>query len=294
VSDTVARQFENFVVIDWSGDKSARQKGVAMAHAKPGSSAPSLLQPDGGWSRKGIADWFRQHADSGTDVLIGLDLSPGLPFDDADAYFPGWEASPPDAKSLWALIDSLSEADQNFFVSGFLSHDEARRYFRHQSDCGDRFGLGKGRLRKTEEHQAKMGLAPSSCFNLIGAAQVGKSSLTGMRVLHHLAGRIPVWPFDPLPAKGPVIVEIYTSLAARAAGLRRGISKLRDGASLDAALEVLGCLPHAPLSRYTDHATDAILTASWLRTVAHRIELWNPPELTPNIAATEGWTFGVI
>jgi hypothetical protein len=138
-----------------------------------------------------------------------------------------------------------------------------------------------------------MGLSPSSCFNLVGAAQVGKSSLSGMRVLHRLAGRVPVWPFDPVPGTGPLIVEIYTSIAARAAGLRAGRSKLRDAASLDQALAALGTRPHAPLARYDDHATDAILTAAWLRRVQCDPALWRPEALTDRIAATEGWTFGV-
>ena len=135
------------------------------------------------------------------------------------------------------------------------------------------------------------GVSPVSCFNLVGAAQVGKSSLTGMRVLHRLAGRVPVWPFDPVPERGPLIVEIYTSIAARAAGVRPGRSKLRDGESLDAALTRLGSQPHAPLARYDDHSTDAILTAAWLRTVAHDPALWNPPGLDA-VRHTEGWTFG--
>jgi hypothetical protein len=113
-----------------------------------------------------------------------------------------------------------------------------------------------------------------------------------MRVLHRLAGRLPVWPFDPVPERGSVIVEIYTSLAAREAGLRSGLSKIRDGVALDAALANLGSAPHKPLPRYTDHATDAILTAAWLRKVAHDPALWAPERLNA-VAQTEGWTFGV-
>jgi hypothetical protein len=43
-----------------------------------------------------------------------------------------------------------------------------------------------------------------------------------------------------------------------------------------------------------DHSADALLTAGWLRTVADRRELWHPPALTREIAATEGWTFGAV
>jgi hypothetical protein len=138
-----------------------------------------------------------------------------------------------------------------------------------------------------------MGLSPYSCFNLIGAAQVGKSSLTGMRVLHQLAGRVPVWPFDAIPDEGPLIVEIYTTIAARAAGIRKGLSKMRDAQALDQALSAVGSDPHIAMRSYDDHATDAILSAAWLRHVAPNLRFWTPPRLTPHIARTEGWTFGV-
>ena len=53
-----------------------------------------------------------------------------------------------------------------------------------------------------------MGCKPYSNFNLVGAAQVGKSSLTGMRVLHALGGAVRVWPVDPLPESGSVVVGV--------------------------------------------------------------------------------------
>jgi hypothetical protein len=114
-----------------------------------------------------------------------------------------------------------------------------------------------------------------------------------MRLLHSLNGKIPVWPFDEPAGKGPLIIEIYTQIAARAAGLRKGLSKIRNPVDLDVALAAMESEPHHPLARYTDHATDAILTAAWLRTNATRTDLWHPPGLSSQIAATEGWTFGV-
>jgi hypothetical protein len=104
---------------------------------------------------------------------------------------------------------------------------------------------------------------------------------------------VPIWPFDPLRPEGPAIVEIYTSIAARAAGMPKGRSKLRDGRALDDALAALECSPHIPLLRYNDHATDAILTAAWLRANARRAELWTPPGLSLHVSQSEGWTFGV-
>jgi hypothetical protein len=168
------------------------------------------------------------------------------------------------------------------------------RYFRHGAGRqGDRFGAqARGRLRVCEARQLTLGLAPSSCFNLVGAAQVGKSSLTGMRVLHRLGGRIPVWPFDPVPSAGPVIVEIYTTVAAREAGVRGGRSKVRDAATLGEALRTLDSANDVRLPSWDDHSTDAVLSAAWLRRAAPRDALWSPPGMEA-VRATEGWTFGV-
>lgn len=284
-------RFTHFAAIDWSGQAVARPKGLALAVAGPGTAAPDLLRPHDGWTREGLADWIAEHAED--DMLIGLDLSPAFPFLDETAYFPGWPESPADARSLWALVERITADDPHLGSGSFIAHAEALRHFRQRGSLGDRHPPGRGRLRLCEHGQRAMGLSPYSCFNLVGAAQVGKSSLTGMRVLHRLSGKVPVWPFDPMPDRGAVVVEIYTTLAAREAGVRRGISKLRDGPALDVALAGLDTRPHAPLPRYDDHATDAILAAAWLRQSAHRPQLWRPLGLTDAVAQTEGWTFGV-
>ncbi len=287
------RRFTRFAVIDWSGEAVAYPRGIALAEAGSGRSAPALLRPQGGWSRERIGQWLGAHAEAGTDLLIGVDLSPGFPFVDQGSYFPGWPDSPPDAKALWRVVDEASAEDEHLAANGFLRHEGPRPHFRHSGGAGASFTGGKGRLRVCEEEQRAMGLSPSSCLNLVGAAQVGKSSLTGMRVLHRLHGRLPVWPFDPVPEHGPVLVEIYTSIAAREAGIRRGLSKIRDQAALDAALDALGSDRHPGLARHDDHSTDALVTAAWLRAAADRPALWSPAALTPDIARTEGWTFGV-
>lgn len=279
--------------MDWSGQAVARPKGLALAYAGRDNRPPILLHPENGWSRQSLTDWLAAHGKARTRILIGLDLSPALPFTDEQAYFPGWDGSPPDAFSLWKLVDQHAMDDEHLSVSSLLLHEEIRRHFRQLGDCGDRFGVGRGRLRQCEIGQAEMGLSPYSCFNLVGAAQVGKSSLTGMRCLNRLRGIVPVWPFDPIPDEGPLIVEIYTALAAREAGIPAGRSKMRNAEALDTALDKLGVPKHQKLKRYDDHATDAMLTAAWLRIAAERERLWQPMKLTPEIAQTEGWTFGV-
>jgi hypothetical protein len=197
-------------------------------------------------------------------------------------------------RSLWRLIDGLCRDDPHLEAGSFVDHPQASRYFRrHGGRQGDLFGKGNGRYRLCDHvcRDDRHGPA-TSCFNLVGAAQVGKSSLTGMRMLRRLDGRVPVWPFDPVPAAGPLIVELYTTIAARQAGLTGG-SKMRDADRLRAGLAGLGIGRAPRLARYDDHSTDAILSAAWLADAATDERLWNPRRLTPEVARVEGWTFGI-
>lgn len=287
-------RFARFLAIDWSGAAGARHKGIALALADLSGAAPSLITPpSGGWSRDDALAFIA--ANAGDDWLIGADLGISLPFADHGAFLPGWAGSPLDARSLWALIDEICTDDPHLGAASFVDHPEIARHFRrHGGREGDLFGGGRGRLRITEHAQAAMGLAPYSNFNLVGAAQVGKSSLTGMRVLHRLTGRVAVWPIDPVPPSGAVLCEIYTSLAAIEAGRSAGRAKMRSMNDLNAALAALGSPRVAGNGAIDDHSADALLTAAWLRKVHSETARWNPAGLTPAIARTEGWTFGAF
>jgi hypothetical protein len=289
------REFKSFACIDWSGALGEWQRGIAVARIEQ-NGAPYLIDPEKLWSRQSVLDWLIKLADAQTDILIGLDLSLGFPFADRGTYFPDWSDSPADAKSLWHFIDDICQDDSHFASSSFLNHTQGQRHFRHaKGNIGDLFEDSLGRLRVVETHQRATKQANSwSCFNLVGAGQVGKSSLTGMRMMHHLGDRIPVWPFDPLPVSGPAIIEIYTSMAARAAGRPANRSKIRDEASLTTALAAFDTPSPKGLSRYDDHATDSLLTATWMRNAAFRTDLWHPEKLNDSFRLQEGWTFGVI
>jgi len=283
-------RFRHFAAIDWSGAVGERHAGIAVALAAQGTGAPELVRPGHRWSRAEVLHWLLH--DLPVDTLVGLDLGIALPFADCGAFFPGWPESPPDARALWALIDRLCAEDPHLAATSFVDHPEAAHHFRrHGGREGLRFGGGRGRLRVTERAQEAMGCRPTSNFNLVGAAQVGKSSLTGMRLLHRLAGRLPVWPVDPLPPRGSVVVEIYTTIAAMAAGRPPARSKIRTYAELAAALAVLASHPVPGTGAIADHASDALLTAAWLRGHAHQPALWEPAGLA-EVARTEGWTFG--
>ncbi len=222
-------------------------------------------------------------------MLVGFDMSFSAPFLDRGAYLPG-ESEATDARAFWAYVDALSP-DEDLGAASFLDSRRGKHFYLGAADGVKADFLHFRRAEKA--FNAAGGGKATTVYDAIGAAQVAKASFAGMRLLHHIDGRIPVWPFDPVPAKGMLIVEIYTAIAARAAGVRKGLSKLRTAEALDDALAALGSRRHDPLARYSDHATDAILAAAWLRANARRPELWRPAALTPEIALTEGWTFGV-
>ncbi|WP_028965722.1 hypothetical protein [Sphingomonas phyllosphaerae] len=281
-------RFTHFAAIDWSGAKGSRHKGIAVALCAVGSDAPVLIAPPGGasaWSRTAVLDWLLERREE--PLLIGFDFSFSAPFVARGAHLPG-ETETPDARALWAYVDAHA-ADPDLGAAAFLEARRGRHFYLGAADGTKRDFLHWRVCEQRGDGTTK----PSTVYDAIGAAQVAKASFAGMRLLHHLEGRIAVWPFDPIPDQGALVVEIYTAIAAHATGLRRGLSKLRDAAALDTALAALGSGPHAPLATYTDHATDALMTAAWLRHVVGDAGLWHPAAMTDAVAATEGWTFGV-
>jgi len=284
------KRFTRFVAIDWSGAKGARHKGIAVAICAAGRGAPTLVSPpEKIWSRSAVAEWLLEQAVR-EPTLFGFDFSFAPPFVVRGAYLPG-DATPPTAPDFWTYVDNACP-DEDLGAASFLETRHRRHFY---------FGKADGiktdymHLRQCEaNYNAGGGGKPSTVYDAIGAAQVAKASFAGMRLLHAVHPHVPIWPFDPLPTSGSLIVEIYTSIAARAAGRPKGRTKVRDGVTLDAALAVLESNPHLPLAQYDDHSTDAIMTAAWIRRAAQEPVYWTPALLSSEIAATEGWTFGVI
>jgi hypothetical protein len=282
------RTFSRFACVDWSGAKGSRHSGIALAVCEQGNAAPVLVAPpEKFWSRQAIADWLLTQKD---DLLIGFDFSFAPPFAQRGSYLPG-DTTPDNARDFWTYVESICD-DDDLGAASFLELHHRRHFY---------LGAADGRKadfmhwRRCDALSIMGDSGKTSCvFDAIGASQVAKASFAGMRMLNLVGQHIPVWPVDPLPAQGPVIVEIYTSIAARASGVRKGRSKLRDADALDHALAAFETERHIPLDRYTDHATDAVVTAAWLRHVSGEKALWTPDALTPEISATEGWTFGVI
>lgn len=263
-----------------------RHPGIAVALCEAGDAPPRLIPPPGrAWARAEVLDWVLRQA--GAPMLIGFDFSFSAPFATRGAHLPG-ETQGDDARALWAHVDAAS-TDPDLGAAEFVDARRGTHFYLGAQDGAKADFLHWRTCEVAHDGSTK----PSTVFDAIGAAQVAKASFAGMRLLHRLNGRVPIWPFDQCPTRGACVVEIYTAIAARTAGARKGRSKIRDGATLDAALAALGSQPHAALDRYTDHATDALLTAAWLRRAADDPASWRPAAMTPQIARSEGWTFGV-
>ncbi len=280
-------RFERFVAVDWSGAKGVRHKGIAVAVCEA-EDAPYLVDAPGGvWSRTGVADWLIEAAKE-KPALFGFDFSFAPPFVARGGYLPG-DAVPESGPDFWAYVERICD-DADLGAASLLESAHRRHFYFGKAD-GVKADFMHNRI--CEAHYNAGGGGKPSTVYAIGAAQVAKASFAGMRMLHRVRPHVKVWPFDPLPEHGSLVVEIYTSIAARAAGRPKGRTKMRDLASLNEALAVLGCASYVGPGP-DDHGADALLTAAWMRGAAERAELWVPPPLDMRTAATEGWTFGVI
>lgn len=279
--------FERFVAIDWSGAKGKRHKGIAVAMAKGGRAAPALVRPDHVWSRTGLLEWLIEEA-AKRPTLFGFDFCAAPPIAGRGEYLPGEAGVPADAKGFWAYVDRLSD-DEDLGAASFLERAHRRHFYFGAAD-GTKSDFLHHRLCELRFNEGGGGKA-STVYDAIGAAQVAKASFSGMRLLHRLAGKVPVWPMDPLPARGSVVLEIYTRAFIRLAG--QSGRKVRTIGGLDAALEAFGSRKSGLDDVPSDHQTDVLVAAAGLRAIAGNAEYWHPPLLTPELARTEGWTFGV-
>lgn len=283
-------RFARYAAIDWSGAKGVRHKGIAVALCETGTDVPMLVHPPDGslWSRRAVAEWLVASA-AEAPTLFGFDFSFAPPFVTRASYLPG-DPVPANAADFWAYVDAICE-DADLGAASLLEQTHRRHFYFGKAD-GPKANFMHNRACEAH-YNAGGGGKPSTVYDAIGAAQVAKASFAGMRMLHHVRPHIPVWPFDPAPLSGSLIVEIYTSIAAKAAGRPKGRTKMRDLTALNDALTTLGSASHTGLPP-DDHGADALVTAAWLRNAARHPALWSPAPLTPQIARTEGWTFGVI
>jgi hypothetical protein len=282
-----APEFKSCVAIDWSGAKGRRHKGIAIAEARA-DEAPRLIRPGNVWSRGEVLDWLLERA-AKEPTLFGFDFSFAPPFAERGAYLPGEAGVPDGAGAFWAYVEEKCD-DEDLGAASFLERVHRRHFYFGIAD-GVKAGFMHFRRCEHAFNETGGGKA-STVFDAIGASQVAKASFAGMRLLNALAGKVPVWPFDPFPAQGSLVVEIYSRAAIRAAGLPG--NKIRSLDELNAALVQLGSRPAEVDHWLSDHQTDALVTAAGMRAHLANPLAFRPPGLTPDVARTEGWTFGIV
>jgi len=281
-------RFQSYVAIDWSGGKGRRHRGIAIAEAR-GDAAPRLVRAGHAWSREEVLEWLLARA-AKEPTLFGFDFSFAPPIVEKGEYLIGEPNVPKTAREFWAYVDARSD-DEDLGAATFLEQVHRKHFY---------FGIADGvkadfvRFRQCDARlNAQGGRKTASAYDAIGAAQVAKASFAGMRLLHRLDGKVAIWPMDPLPEHGSAVVEIYTRIYLRRAGLT-GV-KLRSRAELNRALKGLGSPPARLRFEPNDHQTDALVTAAGMRQLAlTEPRAFDPEALTPEIARSEGWTVGVL
>jgi hypothetical protein len=276
------------VAIDWSGAKGRKHKGIAIAEAK-GDAPPRLIRTGHIWSREEVLAWLLKQAEK-EPTLFGFDFSFAPPLIERGEYLIGEPTVPRTAREFWRYVDERC-TDEDLGAASFLEQVHRRHFY---------FGIADGvkadfvRFRQCDARlNAQGGRKTASVYDAIGAAQVAKASFAGMRFLRHLSGQVAIWPMDPLPVHGSAVVEIYTRIYLRRAGMTG--TKLRATADLNRALDGLGSKRVRLRFQPNDHQTDALVTAAGMRALVHSHPgAFNPQGLTDQIAETEGWTFGVL
>jgi hypothetical protein len=280
-------RFTRTVAIDWSGAKGKRHNGIAIAEARAGL-APRLIRPGHPWSREEVLDWLLREA-AREPTLFGFDFSFAPPLIDRGAYLPGEADVPANARDFWAYVDAKSD-DEDLGAASFLEIAHRRHFY---------FGIADGvkadfvHFRQCDQQLNRMGgRKTASAYDAIGAAQVAKASFSGMRLLHRIDGKVAIWPMDHLREGESAVVEIYTRIYIRNAGLPG--KKIRTRAELNSALEALGSPPWGGRGPLNDHQTDALITAAGM--LAHLVDrrAFDPRGLSAEIASAECWTFGIV
>lgn len=284
--------FDRYVGIDWSGAKSPlKSYSVALASCNAtDDGSPNAITSK--LSRTDVYEYILGLADSKQRGLVGIDCNFGYAQSVAQTHF----GDDINYRKLWSLVDNINDANPNFFAGKFWQHPKFQSCFWTKGKQPEWFKLEALR-RLTEQRAIDAGLGiPESPFKLIGAKQVGKGGLAGMRLVHQLkqqlGDKLAIWPFEQSNTdKAQIVVcEIYPRLFIKYANY--GNLKVRDLDTLNDVLNHLQSSSYFSNIPLNDHLSDAIIASAGLRYFCeHRQALSKP---IPDAASLiEGWIFGV-
>lgn len=297
--------FQQFAAVDWSGAKTPFKTfavSLAVCDDQAGS-APQAVNKK--LSRTDVFEWIAKQVKHGHKTLLGIDCNLGYSAKVAQQQV-GPQAN---YLAFWQALDQVCSDDDNFFAGKFWQHKRYGKAFWVSGKQPEWFDLQTLR-RKSEQASVDKGLGtPESPFKLIGAKQVGKGGLAGMRMMYRLkrefGDRIAVWPFEANLVDDAIVVisENFPRLFIRHAGF--GNKKVREVDELERVLSYFSA--ECPIFQnvdgsntgekdqvaLNDHLTDAIIASAgmrWAITSGYSLDTQRLPVEAKKI---EGWIFGV-
>ena len=283
-------QFDSYVGIDWSGDKSNFQKGISVAQCMKGQNAPKIIKSNKNfWNRNDLLEWINEEIKT-KKILMGFDFAFAYPFYDQYSYFPGIKESPTTPYKLWEIINNINYNKENFYGGGIWAQYPYSNFYNAPGIKGTYY---KSRRRITEIDAKEKTHSPSPTFNCVGPGAVGTGTLAGMRFLNSLQNTVNIWPFNEIiNSKRSVAVEIFPTYYFRMFGIKP-LKKL--GYTLEQINYTLNCFKSKKLPLNTiiggpdQDDADAIISCAALRYLSNKKETWK----VPKVSKKEGWIFGV-
>ena len=227
-----------------------------------------------------MLDWLVERA-ADEPTLFGFDFSFAPPFIERGAYLPGEAGVPDEARAFWAYVDH-QRRDEDLGAASFLEQVHRRHFY---------FGIADGVkadfvfFRQCDAAlNAAGGRKTASAYDAIGAAQVAKASFSGMRLLHHLDGRVAVWPMDALPPsrqRGGRNLHPHLHSQRRPAGQEDPHRRRTRPCARSRSARRPPRLDHVP----TDHQTDALVTAAGNARAPRQPRAFAPPASPPTSRA---------
>ena len=286
-------RFDAFIGIDWSGAKGDRHRGIAVFICEAGGGVPQKIPPPDGkkaYARSDVITLLHTLSQS-QKILVGIDFAFAYPVDQRGHYFPDLpaEKQPHDAPHLWQLVDDVNCSAPDYYGGLIWDHPDYGPYY---NAPGGRKGRKFASRRRATEIAAAAIKSPSPTFNCVGPAGVGTGSLAGMRLCHHFASDATIWPFTKRDDAALTLVEIFPSAYFKMAGINPVNGAQAEIQNLNHALSYFGSSPvgddfiaHGP----DGDDADALISSAALRHFAQDDSLWDVPE----VAAREGWIFGI-
>lgn len=231
--------FDLHVSVDWSaaatptlGRDSIWTAARAVGHGPPNECPEALNHPTRHAAIEHLDQLLRRW--HGRRVLIGIDVTLGLPAGAADRLVP----DDPMWRAVWSTVTALAADDERNRNNRFEVGAELNR--RIGAAEGPFWGCPPGRVvdglrptrprdepldrfRRVEHLLRARGLRPFSVWQLAYAGSVGGQTLTAIPALTHLRHRHPdrvrIWPFERptrpsasrWPADAVVIAEVWPS-----------------------------------------------------------------------------------